>query len=415
MKFTVAVHGTRGDVEPCAAVGLELVRRGHDVRMAVPPNLVEFVEKAGLGPAAPYGVDSQQQMDADIFRKYWKPQNPLVALREVREYITQGWAEMNATLRSLAEGADLILTGTTYQEVAANVAEHHHVPLAALHYFPARANSHVLPLPLPSTVVRKGWAVMEWVHWRALKDAEDAQRLDLGLPKATVRAVRRIVEGGTLEIQAYDELFFPGLADEWGGTRPFVGAMTLGLESASDAEVASWIAAGDAPVYFGFGSMPVASPADAVTMITAACAEVGVRALICTGPWDLEELRPAEHVKFVRAVNHAAVFPLCRAVVHHGGAGTTAAGIRAGVPSVVLWVGADQPFWAKQVERLKVGVYGRFSKTTPESLREALRTVLEPAYVARAREVATWLTKPGDSARATADLLEEAARRGRPG
>lgn len=382
--------------------------------MAVPPNLVEFVEKAGLGPAVSYGVDSQQQMDADIFRKYWKVQNPLVALREVREYITQGWAEMNATLKSLAGDTDLILTGTTYQEVAANVAEYHNVPLAALHYFPARANSHVLPLPLPWMVVRKGWAAMEWAHWRALKEAEDAQRRDLGLPKATVRAVRRIVEGGTLEIQAYDELFFPGLADEWGGTRPFVGAMTLGLGSSHDDEVASWIAAGDAPVYFGFGSMPVASPADAVEMITTACAELGMRALICTGPWDVEELRPAEHVKLVRAVNHADVFPLCRAVVHHGGAGTTAAGIRAGVPSVILWVGADQPFWAKQVERLKVGVYGRFSKTTAGSLRDALQTVLTPPYIARARDVATLLTKPGDSVRATADLLEQSALRGRP-
>ena len=381
--------------------------------MAVPPNLVGFVEKAGLRPVESYGVDSQQQMDAEIFRKYWKVQNPLVALREVRDYITQGWAEMNATLRSLTEDSDLILTGTTYQEVAANVAEYRDVPLAALHYFPARANSHVLPLPLPSAVVRQGWAVMEWVHWRALKDAEDAQRRDLGLPQATVRAVRRIVEGGTLEIQAYDELFFPGLADEWGGTRPFVGAMTLGLGSAQDDEVASWITAGRAPIYFGFGSMPVASPADAVAMITAACAEIGERALISAGAWDLDGIRPAEHVKIVRSVNHAEVFPLCRAVVHHGGAGTTAAGIRAGVPSVILWVGADQPFWAKQVERLKVGVYGRFSKTTTESLTQALRTVLEPNWADRAREVATWLTKPAESARATADLLEETARRGR--
>ncbi|MDQ2636739.1 MAG: glycosyltransferase, partial [Actinomycetota bacterium] len=123
MKFAVGVHGTRGDIEPCAAVSRELLRRGHDVRLAVPPNLLRFVETAGLPPAAPYGVDSQQQMDADIFRKYWKIQNPVTALRELRDYITQGWAEMSRTLVSLADGADLVLTGTTYQEVAANVAE----------------------------------------------------------------------------------------------------------------------------------------------------------------------------------------------------------------------------------------------------------------------------------------------------
>src|SRR4029079_4721390 len=107
MKFVVAVHGTRGDVEPCAAVSQELLGRGHEVRLAVPPNLLSFVEKAGLPPAVAYGGASQSQRDAHIFRKYWKVRNPVTALREVRDYITQGWAEMSETLMPLAGGADL--------------------------------------------------------------------------------------------------------------------------------------------------------------------------------------------------------------------------------------------------------------------------------------------------------------------
>jgi UDP:flavonoid glycosyltransferase YjiC (YdhE family) len=408
MQFVVAVHGTRGDVEPCTAVSLELRNRGHDVRVAVPPNLVSFVESAGLSPALSYGVDSQQQLDADIFRKYWKIQNPVVALRELREYITAGWAEMNTTLTSLADGADLILTGTTYQEVAANVAEYYGIPLAALHYFPARPNSQVLPVPLPPRLVRSAWTVAEWVHWRALKQAEDAQRRTLGLPKATVRAVRRIVEGGALEIQAYDEVFFPGLVGEWGDTRPLIGSMTLEMGTEADDEVTSWIAAGTPPVYFGFGSMPVQSPADAVEMITEVCAELGERALISSGVWDLDSMAGPPHVKLVRSVNHAAVFPACRAVVHHGGSGTTAAGVRAGVPTLILWVGADQPFWATQVNRLKVGTALRFSRTTRDSLRQALGTVLAPEYATRAREVAELMTKPAASVSRAADLLEQA-------
>ena len=411
MKFVVAVHGTRGDVEPCAALGLELLSRGHDVPLAVPPNLVPFVERAGLPPAVPYGVDSQQQLDADIFRRYWKIQNPVTALRELREYITQGWAEMSTTLTSLADGADLILTGTTYQEVAANVAEYYGIPLAALHYFPARANSQALPVPLPPRLVRSAWTVLEWAHWRVLKEADDAQRRELGLPKATVHAVRRIVEGGALEIQAYDDVFFPRLAAEWGRSRPLVGSMTLGLGTDTDDEVASWIAAGKPPIYFGFGSMPVQSPADAVAMITDVCAELGERALICSGVWDFADNPPADHVKLVNTVNHAAVFPVCRAVVHHGGAGTTAAGVRAGVPTLILWVGADQPFWATQIKRLEVGRALRFSRTTRDSLLDALRSVLGPQYVTRAREVATQLTKPAASVSTAADLLEDAVRR----
>jgi UDP:flavonoid glycosyltransferase YjiC (YdhE family) len=251
------------------------------------------------------------------------------------------------------------------------------------------------------------------VHWRALKEAEDAQRRELGLSKATVRAVRRIVEGGALEIQAYDELFFPGLAAEWGDSRPLVGAMTLELRTDTDDEVATWIAAGKPPVYFGFGSMPVQSPADAIAMITDVCAELGERALICSGVWDFDDTPHADHVMLVSTVNHAAVFPLCRAVVHHGGAGTTAAGVRAGIPTLILWVGADQPFWGTQIERMKVGKSLRFSRITRDSLPGALRSVLTPQYATRAREVATRMTKPATSVSTAADLLEETVRKGR--
>src|SRR6516165_4575085 len=122
MKFVIAVHGTRGDTEPCTAVGLELQRRGHEVSIAVPPNLGAFVESTGLGSALPYGVDSQQQLDSDVFRNFWKVQNPLTALRQGKEYVTSGWTEMAQTVKAMAADADLILTGTTYQEVAANVA-----------------------------------------------------------------------------------------------------------------------------------------------------------------------------------------------------------------------------------------------------------------------------------------------------
>lgn len=414
MKVVIGIHGTRGDVEPGAAVGLELLRRGHDVAVAVPPNLTDFVERAGLPGADRYGVDSQQQLDADVFRDWYKPRNPVTVLREAREYVVEGWAEMSRGLDTLAAGADLILTGTTYQELAANVAEAHDVPLAALHYFPVRPTGKALPVPVASALVAPFFAAGEWGHWRVIKQAEDEQRRELGLPKARTRAVRRMLEGGALELQAYDKLFFPGLAEEWGSRRPIVGALSLEQRTEADADVVAWIEAGTPPIYFGFGSMPVKAPADAVAMIQEACADLGERALIATGVWDIDDTTPVgPHVKVVRTVNHAAVFPRCRAVVHHGGAGTTAAGVRAGVPTLVLWVGAEQPIWGSRVKRIGVGDYQRFSTTTRQSLSQALRRVLSEPHVRRAREAAAAMTKPATSVATAADLLEGAARRGR--
>ncbi|WP_197514333.1 glycosyltransferase, partial [Mycobacterium sp. E342] len=249
---------------------------------------------------------------------------------------------------------------------------------------------------------------------RMNKRAEDRQRLELGLPTATVASPRRIAERGSLEIQAYDEVCFPGLAAEWakwGGQRPFVGSLTMELTTDADDEVLSWIAKGTPPICFGFGSMPVAeSPADTVALISAACEELGERALVCSGWSDFSGVPQSDHVKVVGVVNYTKIFPACRAVVHHGGSGTTAASLRAGVPTLILWSSADQPYWGNQVKRLKVGTARRFSQTTEKSLVADLREILAPEYAARARELAGRMTTPAESVAKAADLLEKAAR-----
>ena len=412
MKVVIAVHGTRGDVEPCAAVGLEMQRRGHDVQMAVAPNMVEFVESAGLAAAA-YGPDSAAQIGdaSDFLRNVTKIQHPSNIARAVSDIFAQGWAEMGETLLEMADGADLLFTGHTYQGVALNVAEYHQIPLAALHYFPVRVNSFVgLPaVPAVPTLTRSAMRTAWWMYWRVTKGAEDAQRRGLGLPKVTASAEQRMAERDVVEIQAYDEACFPGLADEWGSRRPFVGALTMQLPSDSDDEVASWIANGTPPIYFSFGSTPVLSPAETVAMISKACEELSERALIYCGPEDLDTIAHPDHVKLVGPLNYANILPTCRAVVHHGGAGTTAAGLRAGKPTLILWDVADQPIWATQVKRLKLGASRRFSSANLRTLVSDLRTILAPGYESRALELASRMTSPAAAAAAAANLLEDAA------
>jgi UDP:flavonoid glycosyltransferase YjiC (YdhE family) len=414
MKIVVACYGTRGDVEPCAAVGRELLHRGHDVLMAVPPDLIGFIESAGLAAFA-YGPDLQAMLDAHrkfhtfFVRSFWRVRELARLSREAWEPRLQCWGEMGRTLTSLADGADLLFTGLVFEEVAANVAEYHDIPLATLHYFPLRPNGQLLSF-LPASLGRSVMKFERWLAWRGTRETEDAQRRELGLPKATDNpSSRRISERGSLEIQAYDEVCFPGLAAEWakfGGRRPFVGPLTMDMPTEADEEVASWIAAGTAPIFFGFGSMPVESSADTLGMISAACAELGERALVCAAGTDFTHVPHSAHVKVVGTVNFGATFPACRAVVHHGGAGTTAASLRAGVPTLILSTDLDQTLWGVRVKRLKVGAARRFSTTTQESLVEDLRRILAPEYATRSREFATRMTKPAASVAAAADLME---------
>ncbi len=394
--------------------------------MAVSPDLVDFAESVGLAAIA-YGPDMQAWLESTrnfwtrLFRNFWRIAEVKRLLREAREPGTRRWSEMSTTLTALADGADLLVTGMSYQELAINVAEFCDIPLATVLWFPIRANGHLVPI-VPASLMRSAMTAYEWLVWRGVKNVQDAQRRELGLPKATRPAPQRIAQRGALEIQAYDAVCFPGLAGEWANwnereppQRPFVGTLTLELATGADDDVASWIAAGTPPICFGFGSIPVESPADTLAMISAACAQLGQRALVCAGWTDFSEAARSDHVKVVDAVNFAAVFPACRAVVHHGGAGTTAAGLRAGVPTLILWMADVQLIWGAAIRRLKVGTSRRFSSATEKSLVADLRTILGPEYAIRARDIATRMTRPAESVAAAADLVENFARLGRVG
>ena len=166
MKFVLAFHGTRGDVEPGVAVGRELLRRGHDVLMAVSPDQIGFAESAGLAAVA-YGPDSQTALATDFGANFlkdfphdiWRVKDLTRLWREYWELVTQCWVELSTTLTSLADGADLLFTGLIFEDGAANVAEYYDIPLATLHYFPVRTNGQLLTL-LPAPLGRSAMTVL---------------------------------------------------------------------------------------------------------------------------------------------------------------------------------------------------------------------------------------------------------------
>src|SRR5262249_9758762 len=155
----LASCGTRGDVEPCAAVGRELLRRGHEVLMAAPPDQVRFVESVGLA-AVPHGPPTGEI--PNVFVTPWTIPPPIKPVRDALDHIAERWAEIGVSLKSLADGADLLFTGVSYQEAAADVAEYYDIPLAAWHHVPMRPNGHLVRV-VPAPMLRSAMKVSDWM------------------------------------------------------------------------------------------------------------------------------------------------------------------------------------------------------------------------------------------------------------
>ncbi len=411
-RFLLAFNGTRGDIQPAVVIGAELARRGHDVVVGAPPNLCGFVAAAGLS-AEPFGYDTQAHMNSEVVRTKLRtggPRQRWQALTEIRDL---GWSQAVSDMDRLSAGADAILTGVITEQIAAPYAESLGAACISVHHAPIRPNSTVSPIPsalsgLPPALNRASWWLTETAMWLLTRDRRHTLRRNLGIEGPVARSPR---DG--LEIQAYDPLLCPELVAEWPENRPFVGFLGLSGEQrrridtdTCDSALSDWIRTGTAPVYFGFGSMPVPAPAAVVGAIVAASERLGVRALISTGWSDLPP-PDNEHVRVVGALDHEQVLPLCRGAVHHGGAGTTAAVLRAGIPSLVCWVGSDQPYWGAQCVRHGVGASTRLKGLTADTLVAELTTVLAPECARRAEQVAGKLITPEQAVTRCADLIEE--------
>ena len=268
VRFALASLGSRGDVEPCAAIGRELQRRGHEVCMAVPPNFLGFIESAGLAWGRPRPGPSGAEREYRTH--YGKTPHPMMAAWEVCSMSPNSCRSWVSRWRRWQMGPTCYWRTQAEQGLAANVAEYYDIPMAALHIFPLEPGG---------------------TDWQVAKEAEDTQRRALGLPEETATLDATIAGDPGLRRTLLSRA--GSRMGEIDLRRPFVGGLTLELPADADDEVSSWIAAGTPPIYFGFGSsvrLPYA--ADTLTIISAVCAQLGERALICSGSSDFIE-RPA--------------------------------------------------------------------------------------------------------------------------
>ncbi|SRR5579883_1671409 len=365
MRVTILAVGSRGDVQPYIALGLGLTRAGHDVTVATHDTFRDWVRERGLGYRPIAGDPRAILSSADRWLASGRVRHLVPAARTFVRMLRPLLPALLADYWRAAQGADVLV----YSAVAApawSVAERLDIPGIAAFLQPLHRTRLFPAIGVPGAV-RLGGDFNEWTHAAAAQLAWQPHRRQinawrrgaLGLPPAPWTGPFGRPHGDRAAIPTlygYSSVVVPRPPD-WGPDVHVTGYWVLA--PASDwrptPALEAFLAAGPPPVYVGFGSMTPRDAAPLTALAVGALARAGRRGVLLAGWGELGAGPLPPTVIAVRDVPHEWLFPRVAAVVHHGGAGTTGAALRAGVPSVVVPLGFDQPYWAGRVAALGAG------------------------------------------------------------
>jgi UDP:flavonoid glycosyltransferase YjiC (YdhE family) len=394
MKLTIFAAGSQGDIQPCAALGKGLQQAGYTVRLAAPDNFAGFVQQQGLD-FFPVGGDVQAIMASDTGRNFMETSgaNPIKSIRAIRTMIAPVAMKMAQDAYAACADADALICLGVFGAFGQSISEALHIPVMNIEptpLIPTRA------FPAPSWFLQKnlgglhnafsGWAMFQ-VVWMWYRPFVNDFRKQLGLPPLTAARYLRALRT-TPMLGAYSPAIIPHPAD-WGDNVHVTGYFFLDGQTdwQPSPELTAFLDAGDPPVYIGFGSMSGSNPDERAELMLAALAKSGQRGILLTGWGGMQAKQVPADVLVLDAAPHNWLFPRMAAVVHHGGAGTTAEGLRAGVPGIILPFIFDQPFWGERIRSLGLGPRPiPQKKLTADALAEAIdMAVTDNAMRERAR------------------------------
>ncbi|KAK4626648.1 Sterol 3-beta-glucosyltransferase UGT80A2 [Fulvia fulva] len=442
MNVVIQVVGSRGDVQPFVALGKILKDRyGHRVRLATHPNFKDFITENGLeffsiggdpqalmafmvkNPGLMPGFDTMRSGDVGMRRK------------EIGEYLKGCWRSCFETGEGLGiEATDQTIEDWTRQHadeddylhrpfvadcIIANPPSFAHVHIAEkmgipLHvmftmpYSPTQAFPHPLANIQSSNADTHltnyiSYALVDMLTWQGLGDVINRFRQrSLGLDAISLMWAPGMLQRLRIpHTYCWSPALIPKPKD-WGANISISGFFFLDLASnyEPDPELKAFLDAGPPPVYIGFGSIVLDDPNGMTKMIFEAVEKIGQRALVSKG-WGgvgADELGKPDNVFMLGNCPHDWLFKRVSCVVHHGGAGTTAAGITAGRPTLVVPFFGDQPFWGAMVARAGAGPEPiPHKQLTADNLAEGIQKCLEPQSQERAHELADKIARENGS------------------
>ncbi|NED14674.1 glycosyltransferase [Streptomyces sp. SID9124] len=378
MRILIAAAGSRGDVAPYTGLGAELRAAGHDVTLATTDAFAPLARAAGLEFRALPGNPAQGGGGGGDKRELMRAAAAFIGV------LGQGFAD------AMADGTDLLLLSTTTAPLGWHLAEATGTPSLGVYLQPTAPTGDFPPVVTGSRSLGRlgnrltGRFALRMTD-RLYAPAVTALRERLGLPPASPSDTRRRRERADWPVlHGFSTALVPRPAD-WRPGLSVVGNWWPhhGVDEQLPPELEDFLGAGTAPVLIGFGSMAAGEGDRLSELAVSALRRAGLRGVLQSGSAGLAA--EGDDVLTIGDVPHALLFPRLAAVVHHAGAGTSAAALRAGVPAVTVPVTADQPFWAGRLAA--IGAADEpipFRALTAERLAGALDRVVRQGDYAKA-------------------------------
>ncbi|CAL1363100.1 unnamed protein product [Linum trigynum] len=397
LKIAILVVGTRGDVQPFLAMAKRLQEFGHRVRLATHANFRSFVRAAGVD-FYPLGGDPRVLAGYMARNKGLIPSSPgeiLIQRKQMKDIIesllpacTEPDPETGVSFKAQA----IIANPPAYGHV--HVAEALGVPIHIFFTMPWTP-TYEFPHPLARVPQSAGYwisyIIVDLLIWWGIRGYINDFRKKLKLSPIAYFSMYY----GSISHFPTGYMWSPHLVPkplDWGPQVDVVGFCFLNLASKYEPrpEFVRWIQKGKKPIYIGFGSMPLDDPQKTVEIILEALKATEQRGIIDKGWGGLGSLmEPPEDIFLLEDCPHDWLFPQCAAVVHHGGAGTTATGLRAGCPTTIVPFFGDQFFWGDRVYNKGLGPAPiPISQLSVENLSSAISFMLQPEVKSRATELA---------------------------
>ena len=366
MRIIIPTTGSRGDVQPYVALGVGLRVRGHEVCVATHADFEGVVRSHGLD-FKPLAIGGQALQASDTGdRMLHAGSNPFAFLKEFTRLRRPLLNDLMRRCWLACRGADVILSTSSEFLLAESVAEREQLPVvwaSLMPIAPSRFQASCLfpewPRWVPGSSV---YNLMTHVAtglsmWMLLGPALNRARRDvLGLPPLPIYGPVASFLAPRLCLDGYSPQVVPP-PPEWGSRRHVTGYWFLNQDPdwRPPPGLIDFLAAGPPPICVGFGSMHNRDANRVTDIVSRALDRSGQRGILLTGWEGMVKVPVSDRLYSVGEVPHMWLFPQTAGVVHHGGAGATAAGLRAGVPSLIVPFNCDQPFWGRRVHALGVG------------------------------------------------------------